>query len=613
MENVNIIFTENMHALRKKNPVLADSVLSAEIPDCYAVLYSKNGNPVLKTSNITFHSLYDPVKEGLIFVESHIRSDKYEEGRAVIVFGLGFAYHIKPMLEKNIIALVIEPRIEVLRLAMENVDLKEIIEKMDIQTNKEVLPRQNNCDFLWIHQPSAKHSRMDLMELVKSCRISDDNHKNDCYCVKKNSLKIIVVSPIYGGSLPIAHYCYRALKKLGHDVQLWDASIFEVPFKKALELNLDERNKKVLHDLFQHIISEMIVATCSDFSPDMVLAMAQAPVSRKALERFKEKKITTAFWFVEDYQIMDYWREYAPFYDLFFTIQEDEFTEKLLNTGAKNVCYLPLAADTEIHHPLCLNEKEMEMFGSDISFMGAGYYNRQNMFVGLLDFDFKIWGTEWNKQSILGKKLQRNGERLSTDDTVKVFNATKINLNLHSSVCHEGVSPFGDFVNPRTFEIASCGSFQLVDYRSMINRHFENGEEIVCYRSLEELRDNIQYYLKHSNERKKISQQSRKRILKEHTYKHRMEKLLSFAMEKSPECFYRKTVKKVPYVTDIKNFTNEYPEVGPVLEAAGKDGTANLDDILSVIKEKGNTPKYHEAIFILINDFNELIREHTVC
>lgn len=29
----------------------------------------------------------------------------------------------------------------------------------------------------------------------------------------------------------------------------------------------------------------------------------------------------------------------------------------------------------------------------------------------------------------------------------------------------DGVEPYGDFVNPRTFESAACGAFQLVDSR----------------------------------------------------------------------------------------------------------------------------------------------------
>ncbi len=604
------IFTENIQTMRENNPELAARLMYVLVPDCYEVLYSKNNKPIFKISNITFHSLYDPVREGRNFVESHINRQPLNNRENVIVFGLGFAYHINAMLEKNINGLIIEPSLEIIRLAMEHVDLRQVIESMDIQTNI----KRKYSSKIWTHQPSAKYNREAFQQLNNADTVFNDFSERSYFKVKKSSLKILLVSPIYGGSLPIAGYCCRALKKLGHDVHLWDASIFKVPFEKALELNLDPENKKVLHDLFLHLISEMIVATCSDFSPDLVIAMAQAPLSKKALERLRSKQITTAFWFVEDYQVMDYWQEYAPLYDLFFTIQEDRFFNVLSMIGVQNVCYLPLAADTEIHRPLNLTGHEKEEFGSDISFMGAGYYNRQNLFMGLLDFDFRIWGSEWDEiQSPLRKKLQRNGDRLSTEDTVKVFNASKINLNLHSSVCHEGVNPFGDFVNPRTFEIASCGSFQLVDNRQLLNKHFAINDEVVCYSCPEELREQIQFYLRHSDKRVKIAQQSRERILKEHTYAHRMKKLLSFVLERKPECFFHKIDRMTPMVKDINAFSDEYPEVKSILELAGKDGIADLDQILSIIKNRGSTPQYHEAIFILIKDFHELVKEQTAC
>jgi spore maturation protein CgeB len=37
-------------------------------------------------------------------------------------------------------------------------------------------------------------------------------------------LKILLVYPVYGGSLPIARYCSRALQALGHDVESFDSS-----------------------------------------------------------------------------------------------------------------------------------------------------------------------------------------------------------------------------------------------------------------------------------------------------------------------------------------------------------------------------------------------------
>ena len=89
-----------------------------------------------------------------------------------------------------------------------------------------------------------------------------------------------------------------------------------------------------------------------------------------------------------------------------------------------------------------------------------------------------------------------NGLKHRKEETVKIYNAGKINLNLHSSTFHYGINPEGDFVNPRTFEIAACKGFQLLDYRSDLINLFNVNEELIAFHSLDELKDQIEYFLK---------------------------------------------------------------------------------------------------------------------
>ena len=39
-------------------------------------------------------------------------------------------------------------------------------------------------------------------------------------------LKIVLVLPLYGGSLPIGYYCADALRELGHEVEIFQAPEF---------------------------------------------------------------------------------------------------------------------------------------------------------------------------------------------------------------------------------------------------------------------------------------------------------------------------------------------------------------------------------------------------
>jgi len=150
------------------------------------------------------------------------------------------------------------------------------------------------------------------------------------------------------------------------------------------------------------------------------------------------------------------------------------------------------------------------------------------MFASLARRNFKIWGTEWPSVPPFDILVQEKGRRLTPVEYVKIFNASKINLNLHSSMERDGVEPFGDFINPRTFELAACGAFQLLDPRLYLPEQLELGKEAVTFRDSREMEQLIDYYLAHPEERQQIAMSSRSRVLREHTYRHRLEDMLGF-------------------------------------------------------------------------------------
>ena len=129
----------------------------------------------------------------------------------------------------------------------------------------------------------------------------------------------------------------------------------------------------------------------------------------------------------------------------------------------RNSLYLPLAALPSLHHPQELTPAERKEFGADLSFMGAGYPNRRSAFLQLMDQGSKLCGTDWADEPRLAPFVQRQGSRINSEDCARIYNGTAVNLNLHSSVRTDSLVSGGDFVNPRTFELAACEAFQLVD------------------------------------------------------------------------------------------------------------------------------------------------------
>lgn len=341
------------------------------------------------------------------------------------------------------------------------------------------------------------------------------------------SLRVLVVLPFYGGSLPIGRYCVSALRSLGHVVEVFEAPAFFDGYKALEKLRVGVDRLDYLQNSYLQFLSSAVLAKVETFEPDLVLALAQAPMSRQALTRLRRDNVPTAMWFVEDYTIFSYWRGFAPLYDYFAIIQKEPFEQELEKIGVTKHLYLPLAAQPDFHRPLELTPAEQRTFGSDLSFLGAGYPNRRLAFRELLGYNFKIWGNDWDGESALQEVVQRAGARIAPEECVKIFNAAKINLNLHSSVKKNTLVGDGDFVNPRTFELACCGGFQLVDRRTLLPELFAE-DELATFGSMEELFQKIDYFLSHPKEREDVAHRSRQRVLQDHTYTARMQTLLDY-------------------------------------------------------------------------------------
>jgi len=345
------------------------------------------------------------------------------------------------------------------------------------------------------------------------------------------SLRVLVVLPMYGGSLPIGRYCARALSGLGHSVETFEAPEFYGAFSALKGLRVTSERLDHLEHAFLQVVAQAILAKADTFRPDLVLALAQAPLSRQALKRLRQLGIPTVMWFVEDFRLFTYWESYAAHYDAFAVIQKEPLLGKLAAVGQPNALYLPLAADPDFHLPLELSPAERRVYGSEVSFLGAGYPNRRAAFKELVSYGLKIWGSDWEGEDVLSAYVQRGGERVSPEDAVKIFNATAVNLNLHSSVSARDLVSGGDFVNPRTFELAMCGAFQLVDERGLMAGLFAPGE-LATFDSMPGLHESLRHFLAHPEERVAYARRARERALKEHTYQARMRTLLEFLEER---------------------------------------------------------------------------------
>ncbi|MCL1925809.1 MAG: glycosyltransferase [Syntrophorhabdaceae bacterium] len=591
---------QNLKKLEALSPRLAKRLRDAECAGSVTVVTSKAGLPSIKIEDALLHSLYDPAREARDWVEHH-QAD-IEAASSIAVLGVGFGYHVEELLRvTNKPVVAFEPRLDVLRAAATARDMSALFSRVQIACCPDDLEVPPTDGLLCVlrYEPSVRFDHAAHEEAA--------SRLETLHAVARG-LNIAVVGPFYGGSLPVAGYCVSALQSCGHNVEFIDNSVYADALLSIDGMTDSQTHRRILMGKLGEFASEAAMARIVQFRPDIVLALAQAPLNPPSLKILRENGVVTAFWFVEDLHHMGYWRDLAGEYDYFFGIQEN-LLDMLREAGAPRPAFLPLAASPDIHRKMDLDAEDLAEFGSDVSFVGAGYHNRRQMFTGLIDLDFRIWGNDWDGcPGRLRPFLQRDGARVDTEDIVKVFNASRININLHSSSYHEGVNPDGDFINPRTFEIAACGAFQLVDSRKKLSDFFQIGEEIVCFDNLADLRAKIARYLEDPEERKAVAERGMRRVQRDHTYKRRMEEMIGFMVRSGLRLPWREERRREDPGKLIAEAGAD-TELGKYLARFAGARNLKLADILQEIKkEKGDLSRV-ERIFLTMEAFQAWARK----
>lgn len=595
------IWLANLQCLESRQPELAEQLKEAETTSLVAVQARRSGFTI-RDGNHYCISAYDPEKEAL---EQYHRLQKTGNNSSPILllgFELGYLARIIIEREKSDL-LIVEPSLEMLKLAMQTNDLTSIIKRSRfiIQTDYNFAIRKvhdytgsSNQNPVIFESIAAKRMFPEYLASFKLSIQQTERSKNQRY-------RILVVGPIYGGSLPVARHTVDAFRQLGHKTEFLDNSAFADGLDHLDKLGGNQLHQDKIKSGFISLLSQTVLVKALDMKAQLIFFIAQAPVTAGLLQELKKIGIPTAYWFVEDGRLMEYGLKIAPWFDVFFHIQKGWYERELHRAGAKVIHYLPMAANPLTHKPISLDAEQVEFYSSDISHMGAGYFNRRNFFLGLLDFHFKLWGNDWNDPGILARNLQKNGERISTEETNMIFNATKININLHSSIYVEGVDPHGDFINPRTFEIACSGGFQLVDERSLLPELFIPDEEIVTFRDLASCRDQIRYYLDHSDERRKIAEAGRKRVLREHTFKHRMREAIEVIFNHCSPAFSETPLNTVKALMEE---AGEDRELADFYRNLGEpDEIVTLESIAEKVGESEEELTETGALFVLMNEF----------
>lgn len=311
----------------------------------------------------------------------------------------------------------------------------------------------------------------------------------------------------------------KALKKLGHTVCSYPFVVGRMDDKMHFTQRVVSmvKGKNPVKLLLGKKFENGLISQLRKHKPDFILVDAGWNILPGSIKKISEKENIPIFNWLCDDPVAQNWKDVLrsfQFYDCIF-VWDPYYIEEFKKHGAKKVVYLPCACDSDIHRTFPANS----YYKSDVAFVGTITPSRSDLLEKISKFDLSIW--TWNPGSLPNslKKYYRGpawGEKVS-----EIYSSSKIALNLHHAQ-----TVFG--ANMKTFEIASCGAFQLVDYRREMQNLFRLGEELICYKNAKELMEAIEYYLIHEEERTEIACLAQKRAISEHTYEHRMKKVTEF-------------------------------------------------------------------------------------
>ncbi|MBE0569818.1 MAG: glycosyltransferase [Deltaproteobacteria bacterium] len=542
------------------------------------LVQTRQGNYTLRVAGSdglekTFHSTYDPVGEAAGLIDGF----PFDGEGLIVVLGLGLGYHLDELRRRYPRAdiVVVEAKREILDLCREHGRGAEPADK--VRFIVETPPSDA------VREISRLHLKAGLPPLAVFTLSSEAAAFPEYYGPIGESLAPTVSFRMWDRlrypkfrsdrlTVALLDFGYfltgeiaRALEALGH-------AVVRVGGRK------DETCGDILGRAVGTIASERpdFFLTVNHFGFDEEGALA---------ELFRSIEMPAAIWYVDspDLVVRAFPKNVSPFCCVF--VWDEDYVKSLRSLGFENVAYLPLAADETVFRPFALSFAERRKIGSDVGFVGnsmvsparegllkvprelrpavertaqrlgaskdvpfpeaadaamhgderaafdaltgkgksefeaaalwrATLLYRLSRLRALEEFRPFVRGDAGWKGLLNGKF--RLGPQLNYyKELPSFYGACKVNFNATSV-------QMGTAVNQRVFDVPACGAFLLTDHQSSVEALFDVGEEVIAYRDLDEIDDLARFYLRNDAAREAVAGKGRSRVLREHTYRHRV-------------------------------------------------------------------------------------------
>ncbi|MBC8283132.1 MAG: glycosyltransferase, partial [Nitrospinae bacterium] len=295
-------------------------------------------------------------------------------------------------------------------------------------------------------------------------------------------------------SATTAHYMERALRQ-NHNVMTCGAQIND-EIKKCWNLeslNWESKPQDIPRGN-NTPLREVLSQLPNGWKPDLYFWL-ETGLGRIPLD-LQDCDLPKACYLIDTHINFEKHLEIANHFDFVFLAQK-AYVEKMQQVGIKNVFWLPLACDPDIHGQVDTEKKW------DVGFVGT------------------IPDSQTRRKLLLeriGSRFDLNCDRKFMEDMADHYSKSKIVFN----------NAINQDLNMRVFEALCSGSMLITDHAegSGLEEMFEDKKHLVFYDD-ESIEEKISYYLENDKERQSIAEQGRQEILENHTYLHRANDLIN--------------------------------------------------------------------------------------
>ena len=305
----------------------------------------------------------------------------------------------------------------------------------------------------------------------------------------------------------------NALRRLGHDVRVYPLNqwiaffsdlnwgeIDTIPKQIAV---LQLASEKAVVDALRHEAEWVLIISGMGFHPDGCALLNRAG--------FKTALLCTESPYNDEQEAY-----LAQFVDV-LTVND---RTSLTAIKHPRVHYMPQAYDPAIHHPGQVPEE----YKSDVVFVGTGFAERKELFesVNWAGINLRLFGY-WVSTSPFSPLFPFITPRtMPNEEAARWYKVAKVGLNLH----RDGV---GYSANPRVFELAACGTHQIVDDRRA-EVHDLFGDSVCYFHDTYDFEERIRACLEDEGHRQIASRRALE-CVKEHTFENRAQSLLGWLGE----------------------------------------------------------------------------------